>query len=180
MLVEKAVRMLIDAKKPIVIGGDGIFWADASAELKEFVELLNIPVHTRRAGRGAVPENHPLAFSGGYRRPILNQSDVMAIIGLRMSMLEHFAMPPTYPAENVRYIQISEDLEELTIRLPTEVSIYANPKLVLRQMIDCAKDILKEKPDRDEWIGFISKAKETAKLKLKEDVDLWQVCLKLA
>ncbi len=164
-MVEKAVRMLIDAKHPVVIGGDGIYWSDGSKELQEFIELINSPVHTRRAGRGAVPESHPLSFSGGYRGPILNQADIVCILGLRMSMLEHFGMPPTYPAQNVRYIQVSEDPEELTTRLPTEVSIYGSPKTVLQQMTQVAKEILKgKKPDRSEWISFIQnlKAKDAA------------------
>ena len=63
--VEKAVHLLLKADKPIVEAGNGIFWADASEDLKEFIELTQIPVHTRRMGRGAVREDHPLAFTGG-------------------------------------------------------------------------------------------------------------------
>lgn len=170
-MVEKAVRMLLEAKKPVVIGGDGIYWSKASEELKEFVELLNIPVLTRRMGRGAVPEEHPLAFGAGFRRPIQMQADVIAIFGLRMNMLEGFGMPPRYPVENVRYIQVSEDPEELTTRLSTEVSILGSPKLVLRQMIDCAKDIMKGKPDRSEWLGIVNKVREADRAKTKETVD---------
>jgi len=96
-IVEKAVRMLIDAKRPIIVAGDGIFWSKAADELKEFVELLSIPVITRRMGRGAVPEEHPLAFGGGFRRPIQMQADVITILGLRMNSLEGFGQPPRYP-----------------------------------------------------------------------------------
>ncbi len=96
-VVEKAVRMLINAKKPIIVAGDGIFWSKASAELKELVELLSIPVITRRMGRGAVPEEHPLAFGAGYRRPIQMQADVVAIIGLRMNILEGFGLAAAVP-----------------------------------------------------------------------------------
>ena len=170
-MVEKAVRMLLEAKKPVVIGGDGIFWSKASGELKEFVELLSIPVLTRRMGRGAVSEEHPLAYSAGYRRPIQMQADVIAIFGLRMNMLEGFGMPPRYPVENVRYIQVSEDTEELTTRLSAEVSIFGSPKQVLRQMIDCAKDIMKGKPDRNEWLGIVSKIKEDASAKTRAAVE---------
>ena len=169
--VEKAVRMLLEAKKPVVVGGDGIYWSNASEELKEFVELLQIPVLTRRMGRGAVPEDHPLAYNGGIRRPIQNQADVIAIFGLRMNMLEGFGMPPRYPVENARYIQVSEDPEELTTRLSTEVSILGSPKQVLQQMIDCAKDIMKAKPDRSEWVGTVSKIREDARNKTKERVE---------
>ena len=165
-VVEKAVRMLIKAKKPIIVAGDGIFWSKASAELRELVELLSIPVITRRMGRGAVPEEHPLAFGGGYRRPIQMQADVVAIFGLRMNTLEGFGLPPRFPAENVKYIQIAEDPEELTTRLPTELSISGSPKQVLRQMINCAKD-MKAKPDRHEWLAFVAKEKEADRAKTK-------------
>jgi acetolactate synthase-1/2/3 large subunit len=159
ILVEKAVRMLLKAERPVVIGGDGIYWSGASEELKEFVEMLSIPVHTRRMGRGAVPESHPLAFTGAYRRPILNRADVISTFGLRMSFLEHFGQPPTY-SHDAKYILVSESLEELDARLPTDIRLLANPKLVLKQMIDCAKDLIKNKPDRTEWITEVRKAEE--------------------
>lgn len=169
-VVEKIVRMLLEAERPIVIGGNGIYWSGASEELKEFVELLNIPVHTRRMGRGAVPENHPLAFSGGYRRPLLNHADVIAVFGLRMNMLEHFGQSPTYSQE-AKYILVSESLAELDARLPTEVRLLANPKAVLRQMIDCAKDLIKEPPERTEWLDEVTKAKEAAEKHRRELVE---------
>ncbi len=159
VVVEKAVRMLMQAERPVVIGGDGIYWSEASEELKEFVELLNIPVHTRRMGRGAVPENHPLAFTGAYRRPIMKRADVIAVFGLRMSALEHYAQPPTYSHE-AKYILVSEAIDELDARLPTDIRLLANPKLVLRQMIDCAKDLIKEAPDRTEWVAEVRKAEK--------------------
>jgi acetolactate synthase-1/2/3 large subunit len=169
-IVEKAVRMLVKAKRPIIVAGDGIFWSKASAELRELVEMLSIPVITRRMGRGAVPEDHPLAFGGGFRRSIQMQADVVAIIGLRMNTLEGFGLPPRYPAENVKYIQIAEDPEELTTRLPTEFSISGSPKQVLRQMINCAKD-LKAKPDRREWLAFVAEEKELDRAGTKAAVD---------
>ena len=169
-IVEKAVRLMLSAKRPIIVAGDGIFWSKASAELREFVELLSIPVITRRMGRGGVPEDHPLAFGAGFRRPIQTQSDLVVIIGLRMNILEGFGLPPRFPAENVKYIQIAEDPEELTTRLPTELSISGSPKQVLRQMINCARD-LKAKPDRREWLAFVAKEKEADRAGTKAAID---------
>jgi len=62
-------------------------------------------------------------------------------------------------------------MEELTTRLPAEVSIFGSPKQVLRQMIDCAKDIMKGKPDRSGWLGIVSKIREDARTKTKEAVE---------
>lgn len=163
-LIEKMVSMLLEAERPAIIGGDGIYWSGASEDLKEFVELLNIPVITRRMGRGAVPEAHPLAFTGGFRRPILNAADVIAIFGLRMSMLEHFGQPPTY-SHDPKYIMVSEAYEDLEGRLPTEVRLLANPRQVLRQMIDCARDRIKTPPARTEWLAEVTKAREASQKK---------------
>ena len=78
-----AVKTLLGAARPVIAGGEDIFWSHAEDELKEFVELTNVPVITRRNGRGAVPENHPLAFSGRARGAILRSADVAMTIGLK-------------------------------------------------------------------------------------------------
>ncbi|MFC2016310.1 thiamine pyrophosphate-binding protein [Chloroflexota bacterium] len=168
--VEKVVRMLLEAERPIIIGGDGIHYSKAQDELKEFVELLRIPVHTRRMGRGSVPEDHPLAFTGAYRRPILNNADVIAIFGLRMGFLEHFGDPPTY-SHKARYILVSESRDDLDARVPAEVRLLADPKIVLKQMIDCAKDLMKKPPERKEWLDEVTKAKEAAQEATREQVE---------
>ena len=168
--VEQAVRMLLAAEKPVVVGGGGIYWADASEELKEFVELMRIPVHTRRIGRGAVPENHPLAFTGAYRRPILAACDVMLLVGHQLNVLEGFGRPPTYGRET-KYIQVAESEEEFSPLIPANISIWGNPKLVLRQMIDCAKSLIKEPPKRAEWLETIAKAREAHGKQQREEAE---------
>ena len=168
--VEKAVRMLLQAEKPIVVAGNGVYWADASEELKEFVELTQIPVHTRRIGRGAVRENHPLSFTGGYRRPFFKACDVMLLVGHQLNSLENFGLPPTFGA-NTKYIQVADAEAEFSTLLPTELSIRGNPKLVLRQMIDCARSLIKEPPKRTEWLSGIVKVREGYKKQQREEAE---------
>ncbi|MDO8687394.1 MAG: thiamine pyrophosphate-dependent enzyme, partial [Dehalococcoidales bacterium] len=157
--IEKAVRLLLEAKHPIVIGGNGVWWAQATEEFKEFVELLQIPVGTREMARGAVAEDHPLAFRGRYAGPLMANADVVAMFGLLMTGLEANGQPPLYKHKGVKYIMVSEGTEDLDARMPTEIRILASPKRVLRQMIDCAKDIMKGPPDRSEWLGTLTRYK---------------------
>lgn len=157
--VEKAVRMLLEAKRPFVAAGEGVHWADASSELQEFVELLNIPVHTRRIARGAVSEDHPLAVRAGYRARFWADSDVIVIMGLHLGGLEGLGLPPVYPAKAKRII-IHESAEDAWQPLPVGLKIIGNPKMVLRQMIDCAKSIIKETPKRTAWIDWLNKCRE--------------------
>ena len=84
--VARATDLLLAARRPLIAAGDGIFWSGAAPELLEFVELANIPVYTRRAGQGAVAEDHPLAVQefmeegGPFTRV---GADVVFAIGFR-------------------------------------------------------------------------------------------------
>jgi acetolactate synthase-1/2/3 large subunit len=59
--VEVAVKALLSAKNPLLFIGDGVFYADACEELKQFAELIQAPVVTTMKGKSAFPENHPLS-----------------------------------------------------------------------------------------------------------------------
>ncbi len=95
---------------------------------------------------------------------------MIAVFGLRMSNLEHYGQPPTY-SHQAKYILVSEAYEDLDARVPTEIRLMANPRLVLRQMIDCAKDLIKETPERTEWLKQVATAKEAARKKRVEMVE---------
>ena len=156
--VEKAVRMLLEAERPVIAAGEGVHWANAAADLQEFVELLNIPVHTRRIARGAVSEDHPLAVRAGYRGRFWKESDVIAIIGLHLGGLEGLGLPPVWPPKAKRII-IHESTEDAWQPLPSALRIIGNAKMVLRQMIDCAKEIMKETPKRSAWLEHLEKCR---------------------
>lgn len=168
--IEKAVRMLMEAEKPIVVAGNGIYWSDASDELLEFIELTQIPVHTRRIGRGAVREDHPLAITGGYRRPFFNDCDVMLVIGHQLNSLENFGQPPTY-GSRTQYIQVGETEVEFSPLLPAKLSIWGNPKQILKQMIDCACSIRQVNPQRAQWLAEVTRAREAYRKGQREEAE---------
>ena len=58
--VAGAVELLLKAEKPLIYAGEGVIYAGASAELKEFAELANTPVISTLKAKGAFPEDHPL------------------------------------------------------------------------------------------------------------------------
>lgn len=158
--IEKAVRLLLEAEKPILIGGNGVYWAEATDEFRELAELLQIPVGTRELNRGTLPDDHPLVIRGRYAGTMLFHADVVAIFGLLMGSLEANGQPPLYRHDNKKYILVSQSPEDLDVRMPTEVRIQANPKKVLRQMLDCARDIMKKPPDRKQWLDTLASQKK--------------------
>ncbi|MFH0847714.1 MAG: thiamine pyrophosphate-binding protein [Chloroflexota bacterium] len=165
--VEAAVKKLLSAERPAIAGGESIFWSNAEPELQEFVELTNIPVITRRVSRGAVPEDHPLAFSGRCRGAILRSADVACIIGLQLGLLEGYGAW----AKNLKLIQVAESKADIETTAPTDTIIIGNAKSALRQMIDCAKDMVKKYPKKEAWLKKVDEIKAEDKARMNEDVE---------
>src|SRR5438128_2433235 len=63
--VAAAARMLLDAQRPVLHVGHGVLWAQASEELRQLAELLQVPVMTTMAAKSAFPEDHPLSLGAG-------------------------------------------------------------------------------------------------------------------
>ncbi len=138
--IERALELLVAAERPLIACGDGVFWSEASAELREFVELAQIPVYTRRAAQGAVPEDHPLAVRGSWKKPFTGRADVVLAIGFKFWSGEHFGAAPTWN-EEATYIQVDPVPTRVGWHVPAQVAIVGDPKLVLRQLIDTARGL---------------------------------------
>jgi acetolactate synthase-1/2/3 large subunit len=166
--VEKAVRILLAAERPVIAGGEAVFFSHAEDELKEFVELTRIPVITRRVGRGAVPEDHPLAFSGRARGAILRAADVAMTVGLNLGYLEGFGAW----AAKAKLIQVTESKGDIEFTAKSELVIIASPKSALRQMIDVAKKQLKKTPvNRDAWLKQVDGIKAQEKQRMNDEAE---------
>jgi thiamine pyrophosphate-dependent acetolactate synthase large subunit-like protein len=156
-LIEKAVKMIYEAKSPTIFAGDGVHWSEASAELVEFAELARVPVSNRRIARGAMPETHPLYFSSRAADPIMRQSDVLLMLGMKVGFFDGYGAgwPPA--------IQVNESPEHIWTFLKTAMVILGSPKVVLRQMIDYIKaHNLQPPPERAEWISKVQEGNKTA------------------
>ena len=174
VLVEQAVDMLLNAKRPLIVAADPVYWSDAKNELLEFMELTKCPVHTRRMARGAVPEDHPLSFTGGDRQPILDRADTICLIGLQASQLEEWFEPPIWKSDTT-YIQVHESPESFFVSPPTEVAIVGCTKLVLRQMIDIAsRKLSKSTNDNTEWIELIQQTRKEGDKRRKDKAEKYR------
>ncbi len=166
--VDRAVMMLLEAKRPVLVAGDGVYWADAAAELKELAELLSMPVNMRRMARGAIAEDHRLAVGGAYRADFWTDADVMLLVGLKVGWFERHGRTPAWPSRAKRIV-IHESATDGWTPLPTAESIIGNPKLVLRQMIDCARGYMKEMPQRKEWLEYLERCRQAYEKGLEGD-----------
>lgn len=89
--IERAVKLIRSAKRPMVIAGGGVIYSEASEELREFASLTRIPVADTQAGKGAINFDHPQAIGGvgstggDSGNHIADKADLVIGIGTRYS-----------------------------------------------------------------------------------------------
>jgi acetolactate synthase-1/2/3 large subunit len=151
--VEAAARALVEARRPLLHAGQGVLYAEASAELVELAELLQAPVMTTLEGKSAFPENHALSLGTGgggvMAGPVyqfLPKADL--IFGIGCSFTRH-GMATNLPPTRATIIHATNDERDLNKNYPADHPILGDARLVLRQFIDAVKDLVTSRPSRD-------------------------------
>jgi acetolactate synthase-1/2/3 large subunit len=141
--ITEAARVLLEARSPVIHAGQGVLYAEATDELLELAQLLEVPVMTTLEGKSAFPEDHPLALgsgSGVMSRPVyhfLRDADVLFAVGT--SLTKHGMATTIPPVKTI--IQVTNDARDLNKNYATQHPILGDAKLVLRQFIDAVKDL---------------------------------------
>src|SRR5438094_532100 len=164
--VKQAADMLLAAKRPVLLVGQGVRYGGAAAELKALAERLQIPVAASATGLGALPADHPLALGlvsrGGVYQAnhAARQADVLLALGVRFddrtpsSWLPgySFTIPPT------KLIHVDIDPEEIARNYPVALGLMADVRTFLRQLlaeIDARKDVSARADARKKWLATI-------------------------
>ncbi len=162
--VEAAAKILVQAKCPVIIAGQGVLWAEASAELVDLAELLQAPVTTPLEGKSAFPEHHPLSLGTGagvMPRPVhtfLQKADVVFAIGA--SLTKHNIVAAPIPAGKT-IIHATNDERDLNKHYATDYPLLGDAKPVLQQFIEAVKDLLGNKTREANGVAAeIKKGKE--------------------
>ena len=139
--IAAGVRGLLNSHHPVIIAGQGVLYAEATGELLELAEYLQIPVMTTLEGKSAFPENHPLALgvggssqTGAVHR-FLNNADVVFGVGVSFTK-SSFTVP--IPAGKT-LIHLTNGEGDINKDYRSEYPILGDAKLALRQFIDRLK-----------------------------------------
>ena len=167
--IERTIELLRNAQRPLLLAGDGVFWSDAARELQEFAELAHIPTYARRTAQGAVPEDHPLAVRGSWKKPFTGRADLVIAVGFRFWSGEHFGEPPTW-SDKATYVQIDAAPDRIAWHIPAEVGIVGDPKLVLRQLADEVRRQKLDFADRQSssWLAEVAEVRKNYESTLDE------------
>ena len=147
--VAAAAKLLVQAKSPVIVAGQGVLYAEASDELVELAELLQTPVTTPLEGKSAFPEHHPLSLGTGagvMPRPVhtfLQKADAIFAVGASLTK-HNIVAAPIPPGKTI--IHATNDERDINKHYPADYPILGDAKPVLRQFIDAVKDLLGAKP----------------------------------
>ena len=166
---KKVIDLLKAAKKPVIIGGSGIWYADAGKELVEFVEKAGIPTFTVGAGRGVIPDTHPLCFESsviirpGSAMLALMSCDLVLFLGARLSLFHIFG--DLFP-QTAKFIQVDILADEIGRNRTVDLGIVSDTRAFLKELngILDEKDISNAlKKQYSPWVETVRKADKDGK-----------------
>ncbi|EGC31644.1 hypothetical protein DICPUDRAFT_156484 [Dictyostelium purpureum] len=132
--VKDAVELLINAKRPLVIGGKGAAYCRCENELLEFIETTKIPFLPSPMGKGLLRDDHPLVV-GAARSYALKNADVVLVLGARLNWMFGFGKAPVF-SPSVQFIVVDVDQNEAVNNpnVKPAVSIVGDARLTIAEM----------------------------------------------
>jgi acetolactate synthase-1/2/3 large subunit len=159
--IDTAVRVLLNAKKPVILAGGGVIASGAGKELTELTELLMAPTVTSLMGKGAISSNHPLSLGicGMHGRHEANymvpDADVLLVVGSRFSDRTTGSLAGFAP--NAQVIHIDIDKSEIDKNVDAITRVVGDARHALVAMI---KRIKAERLNPNGWHERITEFKQ--------------------
>ena len=177
--IRKAVQLLMSAQRPYIYTGGGVILGNASAELRELVDLLGYPCTNTLMGLGAYPASDPkflgmLGMHGTYEANMsMQHCDVLLAVGARFDD-RVIGNPKHFAAVERKIIHVDIDPSSISKRVRVDIPIVGDVKDVLQELIVQIKEGL-ARPDSQalaSWWGQINtwRARECLKYKTTPDV----------
>ncbi len=136
--IRRAAQMIWDAKRPFVYSGGGIVAADASDELREFVELVDLPAVTTLMGLGSLSSEHPNFISmpgmhGSYAANMgMTETDLLIALGTRFD--DRVTGRLSAFAPHAKIIHVDIDPAEIGKNRAADIPIVGDVKRVLARL----------------------------------------------
>jgi len=166
--VEKALDMLGEAERPIIVAGGGIINADASDLLVEFAETIGVPVIPTLMGWGTIPDDHPLMVgmaglqtSHQYGNATLLASDFVLGIGNRWAN-RHTGGLELY-RRGRKFVHVDIEPTQIGRVFPPDYGIVSDAGAALALFVEVAKErqAAGGLADRRAWVDESAERKRT-------------------
>jgi acetolactate synthase-1/2/3 large subunit len=152
--VREAARLLAEAEHPLIMAGSGVIWSGGGEALRALAERTGIPVITTLQGKGAFPDDHPLALGmpGMHGWVHVNRAiqacDVLLNVGGRFD--DRVTGKASTFAPHAKIIHVDIDPSEIGKIVRVDVPIVGDARRVLEALTDVV-----EPRDRSGWLAEI-------------------------
>lgn len=176
--ISQAIRLIRDAKRPLLYVGGGAIAAGAHAEIQQLAEHFQIPVTTTLMGKGSFDERHPLAVGmlgmhgTAYANFAVSECDLLIAVGARFDdrvtgKLDEFAA-------TAKVIHIDIDPAEVGKNRAPDVPIVGDVQRVLSDLLTrLAEENEPTEPNQTrEWLNRIDRWREDYPLTVPSPVDV--------
>src|SRR6202051_5194366 len=110
--VKRALAVLKNAKRPLIILGKGAAYAQADDDIRALIEKSGIPFLPMSMAKGLLPDTHPQC-AGAARSTVLKDADVVMLIGARLNWLLSHGKGKTWGEAPKKFIQIDIEPKEM-------------------------------------------------------------------
>jgi tartronate-semialdehyde synthase len=166
--IEKALAMLNDAERPLIVAGGGIINADASALLVDFAEVAGVPVIPTLMGWGTIPDDHPLMAgmcglqtSHRYGNATMLAADFVLGIGNRWAN-RHTGSIDVY-AKGRKFVHVDIEPTQIGRVFAPDLGIISDARAALELFVAVAREwkAAGRLKDRAAWVGECRERKRT-------------------
>ena len=162
--VSRAIEMLRNAKRPLIILGKGAAYAQADADIRALVEKTGIPYLPMSMAKGLLPDTHPLSASAA-RSVVLKEADVVMLIGARLNWLLSHGKGKTWGERGTqKFIQVDIAPTEMDSNVAIGAPVVGDIGSCVAALLAGLGPQWPAPPAA--WIGGINERKEKAFAKL--------------
>ena len=156
--VKRALEVLKNAKRPLIILGKGAAYAQADDAIRALVEKSGIPFLPMSMAKGLLPDTHPQS-AGAARSTVLKDADVVMLIGARLNWLLSHGKGKTWgEAGSKKFIQIDIEPREMDSNVEIVAPLVGDIGSCVSALLDGMDGKWPAPPA--EWIGAINTRKE--------------------
>ena len=158
--------LTISSKKPVFIGGHGVWWSSAEKKLEQAgfelnIPIFNIPYHQKLLGEEA---DTYMGLADIHQYPpskmALHESDLVLMIGARLDNQMNFGNPPLFP-KSTKLVCINGSHEEIELNRAADINLLCDPGVFLDKLVELKKNSKwklnnewfdKNKKEKKNWI----------------------------
>ncbi|NPU12644.1 oxalyl-CoA decarboxylase [Bradyrhizobium sp. 83002] len=155
--VKRALDLLKNAKRPLIILGKGAAYAQADEAIKTFVEKSGVPFLPMSMAKGLLPDLHPQC-AGAARSTVLKDSDVVMLIGARLNWLLSHGKGKSWGDAPKKFIQVDIEPKEMDSNVEIAAPVVGDIGSVVTAFSDAMGGSWTKAPA--EWLSAVQKKRE--------------------